>query len=142
MKAIFAGGLFFATWRRKNETQQSAELRPDFTSVGDKQKSAERSNRKESSHTRANFFQNWQTTGGVLCCPGESEEGMNTSEQDFDSGIEEKQPVHQMAKQSPEAHPFRYGQGRVKPDPETNPRALLDWKEWALLGHAPWFWSE
>jgi hypothetical protein len=66
---------------------------------------------------------------------------MSTTEQDFDSGSEEKQPVDQVPKQSPE-HPFRYGQGRVKPDPETNPLVLLDWKEWATLGDAPWFWSE
>jgi len=30
----------------------------------------------------------------------------------------------------------------VKPDPETNPWAILDWKEWATLGDEPWFWSD
>jgi hypothetical protein len=67
---------------------------------------------------------------------------MSTTEQDFDSGIEEKQPVDRVPKQEPEAHPLLYGQGRVKPDPETNPLALLDWKELATLGDAPWFSSE
>jgi hypothetical protein len=67
---------------------------------------------------------------------------MSTTEQDFESSIEEKQPVDQVAKQEPEAHPLLCGQGRVKPDPETNPWALLDWKEWATLGDEPWFWSE
>jgi hypothetical protein len=42
-------------------------------------------------------------------------------------GIEEKQSVDQVAKNAPEAHPSLYGrQGRVKPDPETNPFADLD----------------
>jgi hypothetical protein len=59
---------------------------------------------------------------------------MNTTEQDFDSGIEEKRPADQVGKQAPEGHPSLHGQGRVKPDPETNPLALLDWKELATLG--------
>jgi hypothetical protein len=59
---------------------------------------------------------------------------MSTTEQDFDSGIEEKRPVDRVAKKAPEAHPSLYGQGRVKPDPETNSLALLDWKELATLG--------
>jgi hypothetical protein len=67
---------------------------------------------------------------------------MNTSEQDFNSSIGEKPRPDEAAKKAPEAHPFPYGQGRVKPDPETNPLALLDWKELATLGDAPWFWSE
>ena len=37
---------------------------------------------------------------------------MSTTEQDFDSGIEEKQPVDQVAKQAPEAHPSSYERQR------------------------------
>jgi hypothetical protein len=63
---------------------------------------------------------------------------MSTTEQDFDSGIEEKQREDQVAKNAPERPPSLYGrQGRVKPDPETNPLALLDWKDWATLGDEP-----
>ena len=52
---------------------------------------------------------------------------MKTAEKDFDSGIEEKQREDQIAKNAPEVHPPLYGrQGRVKPDPETNPLANLD----------------
>lgn len=59
---------------------------------------------------------------------------MNTTEQNFDSRIDETPCEDQAAKKAPEAHPFHHGQGRVKPDPETDPLALLDWKEWATLG--------
>ena len=55
---------------------------------------------------------------------------MSTTEQDSDSGIEEKKPVDQVAKNAPEAPPSLHGlQGRVKPDPETNPLADLDWEK-------------
>lgn len=60
---------------------------------------------------------------------------MSTTEQDFDSRIEEKPCADERAKNAPQAHPFLYEQrGRVKPDPETDPLALLDWKEWTTLG--------
>jgi hypothetical protein len=68
---------------------------------------------------------------------------MRTTEQDFDSGIVEKQREDQVAKNAPERPASLYGrQGRVKPDPEPNALALLDWKDWATLGDEPWFWSE
>ncbi|MFZ3330282.1 MAG: hypothetical protein WA197_06595 [Candidatus Acidiferrales bacterium] len=47
---------------------------------------------------------------------------MSTTERDFDSGIEEKQREDHVAKNAPERPPPLYGrQGRVMPDPETNP---------------------
>lgn len=54
---------------------------------------------------------------------------MNTTEQDFDSGIEEKHPVDHLRKWAPEKHPTLYGRNRVKPDPETNPWVNLDWEK-------------
>ena len=59
---------------------------------------------------------------------------MNTTEQDFNTSIGEKPRPHEAAKKAPEAHPSPYERRRVKPDPETNPLALLDWKELATLG--------
>ena len=55
------------------------------------------------------------------------EEDMKTAEKDFDSGIEENQREDQIAKNAPERPASLYGrQGRVKPDPETNPLADQD----------------
>jgi hypothetical protein len=68
---------------------------------------------------------------------------MNTSEQDFNTSIEEKPRPEEATKKAPEAHRFLYGKGRVKPDPEDNPLAELDYTEFATLGEeAVRLWTE